>query len=87
MEQRNDPLDSVRRFLRLNGLHDVTENRFINDKCEVVINMKYENFDIYFLNADLDEEPASMSSDDFNIYWLVGILTWYNLIDRNYKSL
>lgn len=66
-------------FLEANGFKEVKPNTYKNNACEVFISL--HRYIITDRNGDV------MLSDDFNMYWLVGILTWHGFIDKNYKSL
>ena len=68
-------------FLLKNNFFKKDEKHFQNDKCEIFINHPY--YGIYFTYIN---KPIEMFSNDLNIYWLVGVLTWYDLIDKNYKK-
>ncbi len=71
-------IESVKNFLRSNGLEEVNIDEFQNEKVKVQIEANC--YIVTFWGG-------SMYSDDLNIYWLVGVLTYYNLIERDYKSL
>jgi len=68
-------MDAVKEFLIKNGFSKVESNHYVNYICEVVI-MK----DCY----NIIENNGSVYSDGLNIYWLIGYLTYYDLIDKNY---
>ena len=61
-------------FLKNNGFKK-TGNVYMNDKCTITISDHY-----CIMNLQRD----TIYSDDLDIYWLVGILTWYGYIDKNY---
>lgn len=74
-------MKAVRDWLLANGLtNTVQENTYENDNCQVTIYDDY--YEVYF-----NKEEGTVYSTDLQIYWLIGILTYYNLIDRNYISL
>ena len=56
--------------------------KYSNKNCVITIHEK--RFDVTFKTET--GEQGTMYSKDLNIYWLVGVLTWYNLIDKNYKQ-
>jgi len=65
-------------FLKRNGFEEIEPNSFVNDRgCNVVIEDKEY--------AVADTEGYVDYSNDLNIYWLVGYLTWRGFIDKNYK--
>ena len=66
----------VERFLKLNGF---TKGKqcFYNDMCCVVIHKDH---------YEIDRLDGRVYSDNLSIYWLIGVLTYYNLIDKNYKQ-
>lgn len=66
----------VIKFLENNGFKKIEENSFANDKCGIVYeDMKY---------TVSDNEGNTMYSENRNIYWLIGILTYYGFMDKNY---
>lgn len=65
-------------FLRKNNFKKVAEKTYSNGLCTVKLEKEY------YVVSDKDGE---MFSRDLNIYWLIGVLTYYNFIDKNYKSL
>jgi hypothetical protein len=52
-----------------------------NSECTVIVTG--DQYEIQFIEEGLE---VSMYTDSLSIYHLVGILTWYNLIDKNYKK-
>lgn len=74
-------MNDVIKFLTENGFESfgTSGNTFKNDKCIVTINIELE----YYSVANKDNER--MYSPDLNIYWLIGVLTYYGYIDKNYK--
>ena len=54
-------------------------NSYANHNC----NVTYE--DGYYGVSDND--GWAMYSKDENIYWLIGVLTYYGYIDKNYNQL
>jgi hypothetical protein len=66
-------------FLEKNGFnYDEVHNYYYNDKCKV--SNRWESYVVAINNSGL------MYSQDLNIYWLIGVLTYYGLIDKNYKQ-
>lgn len=71
-------MNDVATFLINNGFHGTEiKNRYINDKCAVLINEEDEYYCVEF-------DGYTCFSSDLIIYWLIGLLTYENLIDRNY---
>lgn len=73
-------------FLEKNGFIEsiIIPNRYNKGKNFVEIrNRTFENgeYRVY-----IQENGSSMYSKDLNIYWLIGVLTYYGLIDKNYKK-
>lgn len=66
-------------FLLSNGFIKTAENKFKTRDCEVIIHA--DIYQVKFLN----EQTGSMYSNDKNIYWLIGLLTYNELIDKNYN--
>ena len=69
-------MKTAREFLMKNGFTEC-ENRYTNGKCSIVITHNY---------SVMDEDFSVTFSDDLNIYWLVGVLTWYGYIKKDYKK-
>lgn len=69
-------------FLLKNGFskYKVGDNVYYNSQC--TINVLENSYEIFF-EGDFGED-VTMYTDSHSIYHLIGILTWYNLIDRNY---
>jgi hypothetical protein len=68
-------------FLRINGFSSAIENQYSTSDCTVIVTKDY--YEIQFIQDGLE---VSMYTDSLSIYHLVGILTWFNLIERNYKK-
>jgi len=71
-------MNAVKAFLRANGFSRSKKNIYVNDKCSVMINLGS-----YRVVAN----KWSVFSNDLNIYWLIGVLTYYGYMDKNYKQL
>jgi len=65
-------------FLLLNGFKQVTATKFENRKCLVWVR------DGYYLVVHSDQ--SEWSSEDTNIYTLIGYLTYYGLMTKRYKT-
>lgn len=71
------PQDYLGSFLLKNGFALIEgKNHYANDMCGVVINES--NIEV------ANNEGYVMYSQDLNIYWLVGYLTYSNFIPKNY---
>ena len=65
-------------FLKRNGFKKIEPNSYANDICNVVINdWNY---------AVSNNRGDAIYSNDENIYWLIGVLTYYGYINKNYKN-
>lgn len=65
-------------FLEKNGFESVEKGVYFNAKAKVIL------YDDYY--AVLNFEDGGINySENLNIYWLIGYLTYYNLIDKEYK--
>jgi hypothetical protein len=69
-------------FLLRNEFTQVKENTFTNDKCTVIL--LEDCYQIDFNDPDHGDVSSYTTSE--SIYHLIGILTWYDLMDRNYKK-
>jgi hypothetical protein len=67
-------------FLETNGFKQVNDYTWENDKCTVQL------LDFQYIVTDKTPDPGTMFSDNLSIYWLIGVLTYRNLMDRNYKD-
>ena len=67
-------------FLLKNGFEEIGGDSYRNPKCTItVLDACYKiTFD------HLEHEEVSTYTDSWSILHLVGILTWHDLIDRNY---
>jgi hypothetical protein len=64
-------------FLLKNGFERNETNSYTNNHCNVV----FED-DVIVV---ADNHGSTMYSKDFNMYWLIGVLTYYGHISRDYK--
>ena len=71
-------MNAVKAFLRANGFSRSKKNIYVNNKCSVMINLG---------SYRVVTNEWSMFSNDLNIYWLIGVLTYYGYMDKNYKQL
>lgn len=77
-----DVITHVEGFLTRNSFKPMGDNVYVNKKCSVKI-LK-ECYEIQFIDPDFGE--VTMYTDGLNIPQLTGVLTWHNLIDRNYSK-
>ena len=70
-------MEEVIGFLKRNGFKRMEKNSYANDMCNVVI--KTDGYEV------ANEFGDAMYSRGYNIYWLIGVLTYYSYIDKNYK--
>lgn len=67
-------------FLEKNGFTSDNEGYFFYSKtCRVTINSDYYSVLFY-------EDFKTIHSVNLNIYWLIGVLTYHRLIDKNYNQ-
>ncbi len=64
-------------FLKKNGFIRMKKNSYTNDKCNVVI--------LSNGYCVADNSGYEMFSKNCNIYWLIGVLTYYDFIEKDYK--
>ncbi len=69
-------------FLEKNGFGQDGNGNFTNGICALIINDS--SYIIGCFSQDFGED-GFMFSNDLNIYWLIGVLTYYNLIEKDYK--
>lgn len=68
-------------FLLRNGFKGIGGDSYSNSECTIIVTE--DHYEIQFMEEGLE---VSMYTDSLSIYHLVGILTWFNLIDKNYKK-
>ena len=68
-------------FLLRNGFKGIGGDSYSNSECTIIVTE--DQYEIQFIEEGLE---GSMYTDSLSIYHLVGILTWFNLIDKNYKK-
>jgi len=70
-------MDDIGKFLEANGFYKRGDNMFENAHCHVtILNDCYEITDY--------EDDGIMYSRDLNIYWLIGMLTYYGYMKKEY---
>ncbi len=70
-------INKVIEFLKRNGFEKMDKNSYANDRCNVVF--EENGYSVANSNGD------AIYSNDFNIYWLIGVLTYYGFIEKDYK--
>ena len=65
-------------FLKENGFYKLEMGSMANDRCNVVF--ETDHYEV------ADNQGYVMYSNDMNIYWLVVVLTYFEYMDKNYKS-
>lgn len=68
-------------FLERNSFRNVCENKWANEKCLIIV--LSDCYQIQYTNFDGDWE---FFTESLHIPSLVGTLTWYDLLDRNYSK-
>lgn len=66
-------------FLILNGFEKLEKDSYVNEFCNIVIEEDHY--------AVADNTGGVMYSKDLQIYWLIGVLTYYGYMSKNYKNL
>lgn len=73
-------MEALDDFLSKNGF-SFKDGVYSNGDCKVIIHE--DHYEVRFQHG---QEWGSMYSKDLIIYWLIGVLTWNDLIDKNYKQ-
>lgn len=63
-------------FLKRNGFKKMEANSYANDECNVV----FEDGKFAVANND----GNAIYSNDNSIFWLIGVLSYYHYIPKNY---
>ena len=77
----------VEEFLLLNGFRKM--NRGYYDDFDSYCNdgdKDYCKIGIHKTYYSVESRAGSIYSDNLSIYWLIGILTYHGLMDKNYKT-
>ncbi len=82
-----DPIEDLKNLLVPNGFiyYKNPANFFSNGKCRIILR-KNENGNGYCDFYEISTPEGICCSSDPNIYWLIGYLTYYGLMDKNYKQ-
>lgn len=68
-------------FVKLDEKPPETGLHYKNDKCLIIYH--WHGIIVKFTYS---EESECIHSEDIEIFWLIGVLTWYDLIDKDYKK-
>lgn len=73
-------------FLISNGFNEVGNYKFTNTKCEITIIDDISQ--AHYVISDITDDTLrdTIHSDNLNIYWLIGYLTYYDYINKEYKQ-
>lgn len=86
-QNTNNMIKDVEEFLISNGFEKTESKTFSNGKCKIIINATDEPSDNDHYEIVDIKHDASMYSDNLNIYWLIGVMTYYGFMDKNYKQI
>lgn len=81
-------MEEVEKFLVSNGFAlqgELRDHTYFREQTRTEVKIYTNEYKVTF---DYLGESATMYSGEYkiNIYWLIGVLTWYRLIDRKYLS-
>ena len=65
-------------FLKKNGFKKMEQNSYANEFCNIVLEKNH-----YVVT---NNSWGTMYSNDLNIYWLIGVLTYYDFMNKDYKK-
>ena len=66
-------------FLKANGFEKMEKNSYANDLCNVLFEDDY--------TAIANQRGDAVYNKGFDIYWIIGILTYFGYMNKNYKQL
>ena len=76
----------IGQFLMKNGFkrgyHDEIRDHYYNNRCSIAISSSDEGSYIEIYQC----KKGSVYNGTGHIYWLIGYLTYYDLMDKNYKQ-
>ena len=79
-------MKEIEDFLLLNGFKKNKKKfSYTNKFCTVEIMFNSQKEAEYYLVTDND--GCNMNSNTLNIYWLIGVLTYYGMLTKDYKQL
>lgn len=58
---------------------------FSNGLCQILMNVDSETYEVSHYD-NLLQSNGVVYSKDLQIYWLIGYLTYFNMLSRNYKK-
>jgi len=70
-------MKNLKDFLIINGFEESNDNIFYNRNCNIILHETF--YEVY-----INKFEGTIYSSNVEIYWLIGVLTYYNLIDKNY---
>lgn len=75
-------------FLTKNGFKPNGSASWTNDKCQVTMHGKREHFFEITSSAlpGFEGQEMSFYSQNSSIYWLIGNLTYFDLMPKDYKK-
>ena len=69
-------------FLEKNGFSKYdTSNDYVHSTNNSFVTIFDDCYEVY-----IPENDSVMWSNDISIYWLIGVLTYYNLIEKDYNK-
>lgn len=71
--------DNIRPFLTNNGFEKYANFAYLNYKTNCMVLIEKNGYEVSDANG-------SIFHDGFDIYWLIGVLTYYGFIGKNYKT-
>jgi hypothetical protein len=69
-------MSAIVSFLKKNGFKRMEKNSYANDQCNVVITKT--SFEV------ADNDGCTLYSSNLSLFWLIGTLTYFELINKNY---
>ena len=80
-------MQDIINFLTLNGFTYTKDDKhnFTNNKCHIIVHNNESQWNNNHYEVQTPE--GYTCSPDLQIYWLIGYLTYYGYIDKNYKQL
>ena len=74
-------MKEVEQFLLKNGFIEVDEQIGVYESEKAIITFRERHYEVNLFDIGV------MYSESLNIYWLVGLLTWYGIIPKDYVQL
>jgi hypothetical protein len=88
MDQENKLYDTTQKFLEMNDFkvtNDLDDNPILERYYDVVLKNEHCVVGLSETNYVVIKNEGYMYSHDLSVYWLIGVLTYDGLMDRNYK--